>query len=83
MRFFEHAFNTSGSKADKVIYLILALCIIIPISFINSLKKYARINLIANILIIICLIAIVGYAIENMSNINILKNNRKNFADFS
>jgi hypothetical protein len=46
IKFFENSFNTIGNKTDDIVYLILALCIILPMSLINNIALFVKVIII-------------------------------------
>lgn len=68
VEFFEHAFNTAGNTADQLIYLALAFCLIVPISFLNNTRLFQKVSSIANAIMISSLIAIMYFELTIMSN---------------
>jgi len=67
IEFFEHAFNTAGNTADDLIYLALAFCLIVPISFLNNIQMFHKISNIANAIMISSILAIMIFELNIMS----------------
>lgn len=51
MEFFEYAFyHTSNIEfSHEIVYLLLALCIILPMTLINNITHFAKYNLLSNV----------------------------------
>lgn len=61
LKFFESAFDIAGSSNNHdFIYLLIALFIIVPMSFINNVATFSKISFVANIMISITLLAIMS-----------------------
>ncbi|KAL4474446.1 hypothetical protein ABPG72_007845 [Tetrahymena utriculariae] len=70
MKFLENVFDMAGkNQGNDFIYLLIALAIIIPMSFINSISAFAKISILANFMIVITLLAIFSYNIQKISNL--------------
>lgn len=83
LKFFEHAFNTTGNKGDDVIYIALALCIILPMSLVNDIAVFAKASILGNIFVIGTLILIYVNDFYNMAAKEDTKKNVKDLADFT
>lgn len=83
LKFFEHAFNTTGNRADDIIYLFLALCIILPMSLVNDIKTFSKASIVGNTFVISTLIVIFINDFHMMATNPESGENAKDLADFS
>mmetsp|Transcript_15577 Transcript_15577/g.1400 ORF Transcript_15577/g.1400 Transcript_15577/m.1400 type:complete len:124 (+) Transcript_15577:475-846(+) len=83
LKFFEHAFNTTGNRADDVIYLFLALCIILPMSLVNDIKTFSKASIVGNSFVISTLIVIFINDFHMMATNPDTEKNIEDLADFS
>ena len=51
----------------------MALCIIVPMSFINNVKVFAKASIVGNICTVLTLLAIIIYEIELMATTDSIK----------
>ena len=61
IKFFANAFDNLGDKQNDFIYLLLALCIILPMSLINNIAIFVKFAALGNIFVGITLLVIIGY----------------------
>ena len=72
----ENIFGTGENKIDDFLYLLIALAIIVPMSFIDNITTFAKTSIFANILVILTLLVMFCYNFEHMfvNNKQTLKN---------
>lgn len=61
IKFFANAFDNLGDKQNDFIYLLSALCIILPMSLINNIAIFVKFAALGNIFVGITLLVIIGY----------------------
>ena len=61
IKFFANAFDNLGDKHNDFIYLLLALCIILPMSLINNIAIFVKFAALGNIFVGLTLLVIIGY----------------------
>ncbi|EAS06664.2 transmembrane amino acid transporter protein (macronuclear) [Tetrahymena thermophila SB210] len=86
MKFLENVFGMAGkTQENDIIYLLIALAIIIPMSFINSISAFAKISILANFMIVVTLLAIFSYNIQKIGELqpDIYSRNLNDTFDFS
>ena len=67
IKFFEYVFDTAGNSLDDMIYLLLALCVIVPLSLVNDVKVFKKTSFIANIFVIGTLLIIYMHNINEIA----------------
>jgi len=82
LNFLNHAFKTQGNETDEFVYLLIALAIIVPMSFLNNMVLFSKFSLIANICIALTLIYVLGHNIHIMINTDVLTLTRSNLFNF-
>ena len=61
IKFFANAFDNLGDKQNDFIYLLSALCIILPMSLINNIAIFVKFAALGNIFFGLTLLVIIGY----------------------
>ena len=61
IKFFANAFDNLGDKQNDFIYLLSALCIILPMSLINNIAIFVKFAALGNIFVGLTLLVIIGY----------------------
>ncbi|CAD8186966.1 unnamed protein product [Paramecium pentaurelia] len=82
--FFAHIFSNADSQsgAGNWIYLIMAFCIVLPLSFIDNMARFAKLSLFANALILVGLVYITFYDFYQILEGDGIKENVMNLAHF-
>ena len=83
LKFFEHAFHTTGNKLDDIFYLLLALTIILPMSLVNDIKTFSKASIVGNAFVVSTLIVIFINDFHMMATNPDTEKNLEDLADFS
>lgn len=76
--FFEQVFEASGKKSADIIYLLLAMTIIMPLSMLDNIKLFAKYSFIGNVLILLTLLVVTIKNFDVLYTTNNYKENHTN-----
>ena len=65
IKFAEHAFNTLDKFHDAV-YMLVGLAILLPLSMINDITPFAKVSVVANIIVVLTIFFILGMNISEI-----------------
>lgn len=67
MRFFAHVWADAEDQQNSgdFIYLVLALCIVVPMGFIDNMALFGKFSLVANVCTYLMFFSVIGKLIVN------------------